>query len=50
MQLKFGYKDEGIKRQRFVSRATGKIEDEYITGLLKDEWIKIDIKNFYNAN
>lgn len=40
MQLKFGYKDEGIKRQRFVSKATGKIEDEYITGLLKDEWIK----------
>lgn len=39
MQLKFGYKDEGIKRQRFVSKATGKIEDEYITGLLKDEWI-----------
>ena len=22
------------------SKATGKIEDEYITGLLKDEWIK----------
>ena len=40
MQLKLGYKDEGIKRQRFVSKATGKIEDEYITGLLKDEWIK----------
>lgn len=40
MQLKFGYKDEGIRRQRFVSKATGKIEDEYITVLLKDEWIK----------
>ena len=40
MQLKFGYKDEGIRRQRFVSRGSGKIEDEYITGLLKDEWIK----------
>ena len=39
MQLKFGYKDEGIKRKRFVSKATGKVEDEYITGLLKDEWI-----------
>ena len=35
MQLKFGYKDEGIRRKRFVSRGTGKIEDEYITGLLK---------------
>ncbi len=40
MQLRFGYKDEGIRRQRFVSKATGKIEDEYITGLLKDEWIR----------
>lgn len=39
MQLKFGYKDEGVRRQRFVSRGSGKIEDEYITGLLKDEWI-----------
>ena len=40
MQLKFGYKDEGIKRQRFISKATGKVEDEYITGLLKEEWKK----------
>lgn len=40
MQLKFGYKDEGVRRQKFVSRGSGKIEDEYITGLLKDEWIK----------
>ena len=40
MQYRFGYKDEGIRRQRFVSKGSGKIEDEYITGLLKDEWIK----------
>ena len=40
MQLKFGYKDEGIRRKRFVSRGSGKIEDEYITGLLREEWIK----------
>ncbi len=40
MQLKFGYKDEGIRRQKFVSRGSGEVEDEYITGLLKDEWIK----------
>lgn len=40
MQLSFGYKDEGIRRKKFVSKATGKIEDEYITGLLKEEWIK----------
>lgn len=40
MQLKLGYKDEGIKRQKFISKATGKIEDECITGLLRDEWVK----------
>jgi len=40
MQLKFGYKDEGIRRKRFISKASGNIEDEYITGLLKEEWIK----------
>ena len=40
MQLKFGYKDEGIRRQKFISKGSGKIEDEYITGLLKEEWIK----------
>ncbi len=40
MQLKFGYKDEGIKRKKFISQATGNVEDEYITGLLKEEWIK----------
>lgn len=40
MQLRFGYKDEGIRRKKFISRATGIYEDEYITGLLKEEWIK----------
>ena len=40
MQLKFGYKDEVVRRKRFISKLTGKIEDEYITGLLKEEWIK----------
>lgn len=39
MQEKFGYKNEGIRRAKFISMATGKIEDEYITGLLKEEWI-----------
>lgn len=39
MQEKFGYKNEGIRRKKFVSQATGKFEDEYITGLLKEEWI-----------
>ena len=38
--LKYGYKDEGKIRERFISQSTGKIEDEYITGLLWNEWIK----------
>ena len=40
MQEKFGYKIEGKKRQRYKCLSTGLIVDEYITGLLKDEWIK----------
>ena len=40
MQLRFGYKDEGIKRKKYISQATKQYEDEYITGLLKEEWIK----------
>lgn len=40
MQLKLGYKDEGIRRKCFVSKATGKIEDEYLTGLLKEEFVE----------
>lgn len=30
IQEKFEYKNEGIRRQRFISKATGKIEDEWI--------------------
>ena len=45
MQLKFGYKDEGIRRQKFISMSTGNVEDEYITGLLKEEWIDYEIIN-----
>lgn len=45
MQLKFGYKDEGIRRKKYISRASNKIEDEYITGLLKEEWIKDNENN-----
>lgn len=40
MQEMFGYKQEGLKRQRYKCMATGEIVDEYITGLLKEEWIK----------
>ncbi len=38
MQERLGYKVEGLRRQGFISLATGKIHDEYITGLLKEEW------------
>ena len=40
MQEKFGYKLEGIRRNGFVCMANGEVMDEYITGLLKEEWIK----------
>lgn len=43
MQLKLGYKDEGIKREKYISLSTGNCEDECITGLLKREFID---KNF----
>lgn len=40
MQNKFGYKIEGKRRAAFICMADGKIKDEIITGLLKEEWIK----------
>lgn len=29
-----------ILRQCFISKSTGKIEDEYLTGLLKEEFVE----------
>lgn len=40
-QLKMGYKLEGTKRKAVRSKATGKIQDENIYGLLKEDWRKI---------
>ncbi len=40
VQEKFGYKVEGLKRKSFICMANGEIMDEYITGLLKEEWIR----------
>jgi ribosomal-protein-alanine N-acetyltransferase len=40
MQEKFGYKLEGVRRKAFRCTASGKIMDEYTTGLLKEEWKK----------
>lgn len=39
-QLKMGYKLEGTKRKCVRSIASGKIHDEYIYGLLKEDWKK----------
>lgn len=39
-QLKMGYKLEGMKRKAGKSKADGKIHDENIYGLLKEDWIK----------
>lgn len=38
MQGKLGYKDEGIRRKKFLCLATGEYVDECITGLLKEEF------------
>lgn len=35
---KFGFKKEGLKRKACKCKADGKIKDEYIYGLLKEEW------------
>ncbi len=40
MQLKIGFKDEGVKRKRFFGLATKEYVDECITGLLKEEFIE----------
>ncbi len=41
LQEKFGYKVEGVKRKALICMANGKIMDEYITGLLKEDWTRI---------
>jgi RimJ/RimL family protein N-acetyltransferase len=41
MQEKLGYKDEGIRRKKFLCLATNEYVDECITGLLKEEFIDI---------
>ena len=40
MQQKFGYKVEGMRRKAFKCMADGKTKDEYITGLLREDWEK----------
>lgn len=38
MQEKLGYKNEGIRRKRFLCLATNEYVDECVTGLLKEEF------------
>jgi len=42
MQMKLGYKDEGIRRKKYLCLATNKYVDECITGLLKEEFIDLE--------
>lgn len=48
MQLKLGYKDEGIRRKKFLCLATNEYVDECVTGLLKEEFVEYNSgSNFY---
>ncbi len=40
LQKKFGYKIEGLRKKGFRCKADGKLKDEYITALLKEDWNK----------
>ena len=44
MQQKLGYREEGIRRKRFLCLATHEYVDECVTGLLKEEFVEIDNK------
>lgn len=44
MQLKLGFKNEGIRRKKFLCLATNEYVDECITGLLKEEFVEFDVK------
>ena len=45
MQLKLGYKDEGVRRKKYFCLATNEYVDECVTGLLKEEFIEWSDKN-----
>ena len=42
MQHKLGYKDEGIRRKKYLCLATEEYVDEHVTGLLKEDFINYD--------
>lgn len=43
MQEKLGYKNEGIRRKKYLCLATNEYIDECITGLLKEDFVKFNI-------
>lgn len=40
MQESLGYVKNGIIKNKYISKATGKVEDEHSTLLLKENWIR----------
>lgn len=42
MQHKLGYKDEEIRRKKYLCLATKEYVDEHVTGLLKEDFINYD--------
>jgi [ribosomal protein S5]-alanine N-acetyltransferase len=40
LQNKLGYKVEGLRKEAYVSKADGQVKDEYITALLRKDWVK----------
>lgn len=42
MQHKLEYKDEGIRRKKYLCLATNEYTDECITGLLKEEFVEFN--------
>jgi len=44
MQQRFGYQLEGERRKAYCCMADGVLKNEYITGLLKEEWKKTQMQ------
>ena len=50
MQERLGYKIEGMKREKILCLADGKVKNEVILGLLKNEWIEMNKENKWVDN
>ena len=42
MQLRLGYREEGMRRKSLFCPADGQYKNEYLTGLLREEWVPAD--------